>query len=111
MRSKKVKVMVAFGTRPEAIKLAPVILELGKYPHIFKGGATGFEPYLHSELETYSDKTLQLYFEDVSQAEKEGANLAEERYTRLFQQIGHSSIAEADEEARANDTTSDPPQP
>ena len=28
----KIKVMTVFGTRPEAIKMAPVILELAKYP-------------------------------------------------------------------------------
>ena len=31
---KKLKVMAVFGTRPEAIKMAPVVLELGKYPQI-----------------------------------------------------------------------------
>ena len=31
---KKLKVMSIFGTRPEAIKMAPVVLELGKYPQI-----------------------------------------------------------------------------
>lgn len=30
------KIAVIFGTRPEAIKMAPVIKELQKYPHIFK---------------------------------------------------------------------------
>lgn len=29
---KKLKVMTIFGTRPEAIKMAPVVLELAKYP-------------------------------------------------------------------------------
>jgi len=71
-----------------------------KYPHAFKGGP-GFKVYLSSELETYSDKTLELYFEDVSKAEKEGRNLAEERYTILFQQIGYSSIAEAERKSGA----------
>lgn len=31
---KKLKVMSVFGTRPEAIKMAPVVLELGKYPEV-----------------------------------------------------------------------------
>ncbi len=31
---KKLKVMSIFGTRPEAIKMAPVVLELGKYPQV-----------------------------------------------------------------------------
>jgi len=72
----------------------------GRYPHTFKGQAS-FKIYLSSELETYSDQTLELYFEDLSKAEKEGRNLAEERYTMLFQQIGYSSIAEAEKKARA----------
>ncbi len=31
---KKIKVMTVFGTRPEAIKMAPVVLELQKYPEL-----------------------------------------------------------------------------
>ncbi|MEC1436168.1 non-hydrolyzing UDP-N-acetylglucosamine 2-epimerase [Bacillus spizizenii] len=31
---KKIKVMTVFGTRPEAIKMAPLVLELKKYPEI-----------------------------------------------------------------------------
>ena len=34
--SKLKKIAVIFGTRPEAIKMAPVIKELQKYPNIFK---------------------------------------------------------------------------
>lgn len=30
----KIKVMTVFGTRPEAIKMAPVVLELEKYPDL-----------------------------------------------------------------------------
>ena len=30
------KIMTIFGTRPEAIKMAPVIRELNKYPEHFK---------------------------------------------------------------------------
>ena len=73
-----------------------------KYPHTFRGGL-GFKVYLRCELETYSGKTLKLYSKDVSKAKKEGKNLAEERYTTLFQQIGFGSIAEADEQAKAQD--------
>ncbi|HSA06538.1 MAG TPA: UDP-N-acetylglucosamine 2-epimerase (non-hydrolyzing) [Candidatus Gastranaerophilales bacterium] len=32
---KKIKILTVFGTRPEAIKMAPVIMELEKYPLIF----------------------------------------------------------------------------
>ena len=64
-----------------------------KYPHTFKRGP-GFKIYLSSELETYSDKTLKLYFGDVSKAEKEGRNLTEERYNKLTKQMGYGSIDE-----------------
>lgn len=33
---KPIKVMTVFGTRPEAIKMAPVVLELAKYPDLIK---------------------------------------------------------------------------
>jgi hypothetical protein len=69
-----------------------------KYPHSFKSGSGSFELYLSRELETYSDETLKLYFSDVSRAEKEGRNLAEERYTGLSRQIGYGSIGEMDRE-------------
>jgi len=65
-----------------------------KYPQSFRAGSGSFELYLSSELETYSDETLKLYFGDVSRAGEEGGNLAEERYTKLSQQIGYSSIDE-----------------
>ena len=32
MEKKKIKVMTVFGTRPEAIKMAPIVLELAKHP-------------------------------------------------------------------------------
>lgn len=32
MMAKKIKVMTVFGTRPEAIKMAPVVLELARHP-------------------------------------------------------------------------------
>ena len=33
---KKIKVMVVFGTRPEAIKMAPLVLELQKQSETFE---------------------------------------------------------------------------
>jgi hypothetical protein len=67
-----------------------------EYPHSFGAVSGNFELYLSCELETYSDETLKLYFSDVSRAMKEGRNLADERYTKLFQRIGYSSIDEMD---------------
>lgn len=70
-----------------------------KYPYTFKGGE-GFRIYLSSELETYSDKTLELYLKDTSKADAEGRNLAEDRYTMLFQQMGYNSIDDVESKAR-----------
>ncbi len=65
----------------------------GKFPLAFKGRAEySADVYLRSELETYSDRTLELYFGDVSRAAEEGRNLTEERYTFIFKQIGFDSI-------------------
>ncbi|MEZ4703000.1 MAG: UDP-N-acetylglucosamine 2-epimerase (non-hydrolyzing) [Rhodothermales bacterium] len=36
MEQKRIKVLVMFGTRPEAIKMVPLIPELQKYPDIFE---------------------------------------------------------------------------
>ena len=33
---KKIRVLTVFGTRPEAIKMAPLVLEIGKHPDIFE---------------------------------------------------------------------------
>jgi len=70
-----------------------------KYPGTFKD-ALNFKVYLASELETYSDKTLGLYLRDVSKAQAEGRNMAEEQYEALFRQIGYGSIAEVERKAR-----------
>lgn len=71
-----------------------------KYPLTFKGKSLAPKMYLFSELETYSDRTLELYFRDVSKAKKEGENLAEKRYTMLFNKTGYGSIAEAEKKAK-----------
>ena len=63
-----------------------------RYPLTFKGRADyAAWVYLRSELETYSNKTLGLYFKDVSKAMEDGRNLTEERYAFIFQQTGYDS--------------------
>lgn len=69
------------------------------YPNTIKGGP-GFSIYLSSELETYSDATLESYHHDVAKADQEGRNLAEDRYNWLFARTGHGTIAEAEERAK-----------
>jgi UDP-N-acetylglucosamine 2-epimerase (non-hydrolysing) len=36
MTTRKIKVLIVFGTRPEAIKMAPLIPELARYPDLFE---------------------------------------------------------------------------
>jgi hypothetical protein len=72
-----------------------------RYPLTFRGRAdfaTGV--YLRSELETYSDRTLELYYKDVCKALAEGRNLTAERYTYLFKQIGYNSIDDMEKERK-----------
>jgi hypothetical protein len=70
-----------------------------RYPLAFKGRAEySAGIYLRSELETYSDRTLELYHGDVSKAAAEGRNLIEERYAYIFKQIGYDSIADMEKE-------------
>lgn len=62
-----------------------------KYPGISRGGE-GFYMYLKSELETYSDRTLELYNRDLFDAKEQGINLAEKSYTNLFLRLGYESL-------------------
>ncbi len=63
-----------------------------KYPEHFPESTEGFENYFSCELETYSDRTIELYFEVVRKARAEGRNLVEERYNNLFKKLGYDSI-------------------
>ena len=73
-----------------------------QYPLTFKNPAERFGIYFSSELETYSDATIELIFNDLTGAKEEGRNLAEERYSLLFGRIGYGSIAEVEEKNRGS---------
>jgi hypothetical protein len=71
----------------------------GKYPLTFKGRAEySAGIYLRSELETYSNRTLELYYKDLSRAIEQGKNLTEERYTNIFRETGYDSIDDMERE-------------
>ncbi len=98
-------------TNPDIIKIINEIVETeadwmrdlsGRYPRTFKNESVSFKNYLSSELETYSDQTLRLYRRDVYKAQREERNLAEEAYTKLFQQIGYNSINGVEEKKKKN---------
>ncbi len=72
-----------------------------KYPLTFRSRADfAAGIYLRSELETYSDQTLELYGKDLTKALDEGRNLTAERYTYLFKQLGYNSIDDMEQEVK-----------
>jgi len=72
-----------------------------KYPLTFRSRADfAAGIYLRSELETYSDRTLELYLNDLNKALNEGRNLTAERYTYLFKQLGYNSIEDMEQERK-----------
>ena len=64
-----------------------------KYPTLLRSNEA-FQAYEQAELETYSDRSLQLLFCDVGAALQAGRNLVEERYENLSLMLGFSSIAQ-----------------
>lgn len=68
-----------------------------RYPHAIKtSGDMMFRNYCRCELETLSDRTLELYAAEIDRAVKEGRNLAEARYDRLWNMLGEVSLAAYD---------------
>lgn len=78
-----------------------------KYPVMMSGrkimAATGespfiasFEAYLKGELESYSDRTIELLHRDILKKHAQGINMAEETYTYLVRELGFESLTEAE---------------
>ena len=102
---------------PEAIELVDKITEISleweealsnKYPNIVQRGrpirssedspfATSVETYLRGELATYSQKTLSLYYEQVSRQKAENINGPEITLENMIKQYGFKSLEEANE--------------
>ena len=55
-------------------------------------GLTSFETYLRGELETYSEKTLQLLHDDMTALQQSGSSLSEATYLYLAEQWGFESL-------------------
>lgn len=81
---------------------------LQKYPHLMAGArhiretdtstyTTSFEAYLRSELETYSENTLELLHRDMLMYVKRGVNGSKKIYEYLVHEMGYRSIEEADQ--------------
>jgi hypothetical protein len=82
---------------------------LSRYPNFIgqgrsleddSAGATSFKTYLRGELETYSDRTLELLYEDIRQIKDRGQNFAQQVYSNLVKNLGYHSIDELEETLR-----------
>lgn len=56
-----------------------------------------FDVYLRSELETYSDRLLELHHRDVMKALKENRNMVLEAHSNIVRKLGYNSLDEAEE--------------
>ncbi|MHC1697441.1 MAG: DUF4125 family protein [Geobacteraceae bacterium] len=63
-------------------------------------GMTSFETYLRGELETYSERTLQLLYGDMLALQKSGTNLSESTYRSLAGNLGFDSLESLEETLR-----------
>ena len=72
---------------------------IARYPNIMRGARDldDFSNYLGAELETYSDKTLELLFADAERCRRSGGNMSLEVYRFLAGQSGYSSLDEMEQ--------------
>lgn len=60
------------------------------------GDGREFSVYLRCELETYGERTVQLYYDNVARAEAAGLNLAIEALDRLIVHSGYADLEQAE---------------
>ena len=65
-----------------------------QYPLSITHKPNYFSKYLSCELETYSDKSIELYFKDVQTAKKNGVSLVKDKFEYLAKKLGYSSLKE-----------------
>lgn len=63
---------------------------------------SNFEVYLRSELETYGDRTIELYFEHVQKAWRKGENLSLKSLQKLVRKGGYRNLDHAEEVLKEN---------
>ena len=88
-------IKIIIGFRSELTQKYPRLLS-SQVDSGYTYGVPNFEIYLRAELETYSNETLDFYFQDVSEALADGRSILEETYSRMFQKLGYQSIEEAE---------------
>ncbi|MFZ3207418.1 MAG: DUF4125 family protein [Geobacteraceae bacterium] len=64
------------------------------------GDGSNFSIYLSAELETYGDRTVDLYYQNVKNAEEEKRNLSLEALQRLVQMSGYTDLKDAESSLR-----------
>ena len=79
-------------------KIVKIYLEweleiMEKYPGITN---TSIETYLRGELLSYSEKTLQLYYDYIKNCKFENKNLAEKNLENIVKHKGYKSLEEAE---------------
>lgn len=76
-----------------------------RYPNLYMrccrgtdptGDGSNFSIYLSSELETYGDCTLEHYYWNLINAEKQGRNLSIEALVRLVEKSGYQDLEDAE---------------
>jgi len=89
-----------------ALKLNPLIQKIvsvesdwmnelsNRYPSSVNHKTEYFTRYLSCELETYSDRSIDLYVKDIELAKISGISLAKERFDHLIKKLGYSSLEE-----------------
>lgn len=70
------------------------------YPHILKDTEQDFTLYLFCELQTLSEKSCNLYYENILKAVNENRNLIIERYEWLMKFLGYPSLAEKEQQLK-----------
>lgn len=72
--------------------------ELGiKFPKVIKREQASvelFEKYALCELQTWSDQSIALYWQDIEEAVQKKRNFAQDRYDWLYKDLGRGSLEE-----------------
>ncbi len=71
------------------------LLELAEeFPLQFANQSKRFDFYFSAEIETLSENTLDCYLDCIAKAQKEGRNLAKERYENISARFNNPTLAE-----------------
>ena len=89
-------VQMELEAQREMLSRYPNILGQGRPLEDNGPGATSFKTYLRGELETYSNRTLELLYK-ISSRSRTGQNLVQQLYTNLVRNLGYHSTDELED--------------